>query len=139
MRYWLFPSNQKVFDLIGALHQFDFVDWHIPGNFKLEVGDFVFMYMSKPISQIVYKMQVIKTDMALSETEQMKPFWNAKYEPKGERWARLKCIESVPQNYTPLQSAFLFHNGVKSFQFPQLMKPETIEYVFSEFDKAKIE
>lgn len=39
MIYWLFPSNQKVFDLIGALHQFDYVDWHIPSNFKLEVGD----------------------------------------------------------------------------------------------------
>ena len=64
---------------------------------------------------------------------------NAKYEPKGERCARLKCIESVPQNYTPLQCYFLFHNGVKSFQFPQLMKPETVEFVFSEFDKAKIE
>lgn len=138
MRYWLFPSNQKVFDLIGALHQFDFVDWRIPGNYKLEVGDYVFMYLSKQLSQIIYKMQVIKTDMPLSETELMRPFWNDKYEPRGERWARLKCIETVPQNYTPLQRAFLYHNGVKTFLYPQLMKPETLEYVFSEFDKAKI-
>lgn len=137
MRYWLFPSNQKVFDLIGALHQFDFVDWHIPGNYKVAVGDFVFMYLSKPLSQIIYKMQVIKTDMPLSETDQMKPFWNTKYEPKDERWARLKCIEAVPQNYVPLQSAFLFHNGVKTFKFPQLMKPKTEDYVFAEFEKDK--
>lgn len=139
MRYWLFPSNQKVFDLIGALHKFDFVDWHIPGNYKVEVGDFVFMYLSKPLSQIVYKMQVVKTNMPLSEIEQMRSFWNAKYEPKAGRWARLKCIGAVPQNHVPLQSAFLFHNGVKTFQFPQLMKPETVEYVFAEFDKANID
>ena len=44
-------------------------------------------------------MQVVKTDMPLSETEQMKPFWNAKYESKGERWARLQCIESVTQKF----------------------------------------
>lgn len=136
MRYWLFPSNQQVFDLIGALHQFDFVDWHIPGKFKIEVGDYVFMYLTKPLSQIVYKMQVIKTDMTLSETDQMKPFWNSKYDPKGERWARLKCVESVPQGYVPLQCAFLLHNGVKTFQFPQIMKPETVKYVFDEFNKV---
>lgn len=139
MRYWLFPSNQKVFDLIGALHQFDFVDWHIPGSLKVEVDDFVFMYLAKPLSRIIYKMQVIKTDMPLSETNRMKPFWNAKYTPRGERWARLKCVGAVPQDCVALQSSFLIHNGVKTFRFPQLMKPETVEYEFAEFDKAQID
>ena len=52
MKYWIFPWRETIFDLSQCLEDNKFVDWRQKN--KLSVGDIVFIYATKPLSQIIY-------------------------------------------------------------------------------------
>lgn len=64
---WLVPANPKHYDVIHAFDKKDEIDWK-QGNGIL-VGDTVFMYAAAPISAILYKCKVTKTDISYDYSE----------------------------------------------------------------------
>ena len=51
MKKWIIPSNPKQYDAIGAFSKLPELSW--TQNLKhIEVGDFVYIYVSAPISTI---------------------------------------------------------------------------------------
>ena len=60
-RAWLVPANPKFFDIVGAFQKNDELTWKQSANYK--VGDIIFMYVGAPVSAVLYKCAVIKTDM----------------------------------------------------------------------------
>ena len=64
---WLIPANPKYYDVLHAFDKKDEIDWK-QGNGIL-VGDTVFMYAAAPISAILYKYKVTKTDIPYDYSE----------------------------------------------------------------------
>ena len=66
MNYWIIPANPNRYRLAEVLRDMQSVDWRQHNNF--EVGDIVFIYNSRPDSQILYKMEVIAVNLTADKT-----------------------------------------------------------------------
>ena len=60
-REWLIPSNLKYYDSVHAFDGTDEIGWKQGAGIK--TGDIVFMYIGAPVSAILYKCIVTKTDI----------------------------------------------------------------------------
>ena len=58
---WLIPSNPKYYDSVHAFDNTDEIRWKQGAGIK--TGDIVFMYIGLPVSAILYKCIVTKTDI----------------------------------------------------------------------------
>ena len=58
---WIIPSNPKYYDIQGAFEQSKEIDWKQGKGIKKD--DIVYMYVAAPISAILYKCRVTKTDI----------------------------------------------------------------------------
>lgn len=73
MNYWIIPANPKRYRLADVLRELPHVDWKQHNNFG--VGDIVFIYNSRPDSQILYKMEVIAVNLKTDETTADRQYW----------------------------------------------------------------
>lgn len=73
MNYWIIPANPKRYRLADVLHVHDIVDWRQHNNF--EIGDIVFIYNSRPDSQILYKMEVTAVNLPAEDTIVDRQYW----------------------------------------------------------------
>ena len=58
---WIIPSNPKYYDIVHAFDDTDEIDWKQGAGIK--EGDTIFMYVGAPVSAILYKCKVTKTDI----------------------------------------------------------------------------
>ena len=58
---WIIPANPKYYDIEAAFENSDEIDWKQGAGIK--AGDTVFMYVAAPVSAILYKCEVTKTDI----------------------------------------------------------------------------
>lgn len=58
---WIIPSNPKYYDIEAAFRASDEIDWKQGAGIKK--GDTVYMYVAAPVSAILYKCTVTKTDI----------------------------------------------------------------------------
>ena len=58
---WLVPANPKYYDVQAAFAQADEINWKQGKGIKS--GDTVFLYVAAPVSAILYKCRVTKTDI----------------------------------------------------------------------------
>ena len=76
MKHWIIPANPRTYKLDDALRDLNgIIDWRQYNNF--EIGDIVYIYCSKPISQIIYQMEVIATNITSKYTIADQEYWNA--------------------------------------------------------------
>lgn len=64
MNKWLFPCNVNLYDPIGAFAELHTIDWR--QSVKLEVGDEVFIYCSKPYQKVMFRTVVRKIEIPVS-------------------------------------------------------------------------
>ncbi len=58
---WIIPSNPKYYDIVHAFDDKDEIDWKQGAGIK--TGDTVYLYVGSPVSAILYKCKVTKTDI----------------------------------------------------------------------------
>lgn len=58
---WIVPANPKYYDIQQAFENANEIDWKQGSGIKK--GDTVFMYVAAPVSAILYKCKVTKTDI----------------------------------------------------------------------------
>lgn len=58
---WLIPANPKYYDVINCFNDKDIITWKQSNN--ILIGDIVFLYVGAPISSILYKCEVLKTNI----------------------------------------------------------------------------
>ena len=78
MNCWIIPANPNRYRLAEVLRDMQSVDWRQHNNF--EVGDIVFIYNSRPDSQILYKMEVIAVNLTADQTAADRQYWVNPYE-----------------------------------------------------------
>ena len=59
--YWLIPCNTSLYDPFGAFENLSTIDWR--QSCKLEIGDIVFIYCTRPYSKIMFMGKVLLTDI----------------------------------------------------------------------------
>jgi len=95
MASWIFPSNPKMYDTLGAFRTLPFVYWTQRLK-SIEIGDVVYIYLGAPISRIVYKCVVEAKDVPFSgEVLNDKEFWRNGYTFDGNSLTR-KYIKLRP-------------------------------------------
>lgn len=73
MNYWIIPANPNKYRLAKVLQDMQSVDWRQRNH--IQVGDIVYIYNSRPDSQILYKMEVIAVDLTSNETMADREYW----------------------------------------------------------------
>ncbi len=58
---WIIPANTKYYDVVSAFEAADEIDWKQGAGIKK--GDTVYMYVAAPVSAVLYKCLVTKTDI----------------------------------------------------------------------------
>ena len=83
---WIVPANPKYYDIEHAFDHAKEIDWK-QGN-GIRTGDTVYMYVASPVSAILYKCKVTKTDIpydyrdgSLTITALMKIRLQKRYKP----------------------------------------------------------
>lgn len=94
-RYWLIPANLKYFDVISAFQENRVIIWKQSN--KVRTGDIVFMYVGAPVSAILYKCLVLKTNILHSNKGK-----NAKWK-YSMRIKRLKVYPKDKFNFKKLK------------------------------------
>ena len=68
---WIIPCNPLIYNLQAAFTDGDEVYWR--QNAKYEVGDIVYIYLSKGVGSIRYKAVVVGTDIKINSEDD--PYW----------------------------------------------------------------
>ena len=114
MKYWIIPANPLRYNLADALKNLKgTIDWRQHNNF--EIGDIVYIYCSKPISQIIYKMEVIATNNTKEYTIADQEYWNTPSEFKtsliNNRFYRISLLNENDTEKLTLND--LLNHGLK--------------------------
>lgn len=116
MNYWIVPSNCSKFNLAKflSLHG-NIVDWKQFTHF--EVGDVVYIYCTKLLMRICYKMAVIAIDVPFSESLKDKSCWTDEVEFKNgvesNKYFRMKLISKTHSDM--LSMDWLHRQGVNGW------------------------
>ncbi|MBQ6264664.1 MAG: MmcQ/YjbR family DNA-binding protein [Clostridia bacterium] len=65
---WIIPANPKYYDIERAFDSETEIDWKQGAGIK--TGDTVFMYVGAPVSAVLFKCKVIKTDIPFEYTDE---------------------------------------------------------------------
>lgn len=63
---WIIPANPKYYDIENAFNNEDIIIWKQSNN--IAVGDTIYLYVAAPISAIIYKCEVVETDIPYEYT-----------------------------------------------------------------------
>lgn len=92
---WIIPSNPKYYDIEHAFEEAEIIDWKQGRGIK--AGDTVFMYVSAPVSAILFKCRVTETDIPFQYADEnltmnalMKIHLQKRYAPEEFTFDRLK-------------------------------------------------
>ena len=130
---WLIPSNPNVYDSISAFNSLDFVDWK--QNVNYQIGDIVYIYLTKPIQKIMIKAQVVDVDIPFIKTIDDKAFWTDENRyglSKEKHFARLKLVDFNENSILSLND--LLDYGLSTApQSPMRLKDNLLEYIEKNF------
>ena len=114
MKKWIIPCNPNYYDVFGAFNEFDKINWK--QSIDIQIGDTVYIYVSKPIRAIKFEAKVVKVDL---ETPTIKDrnyvIDGLRYENYG-RYMELQLVRKFGDNL--LSYDLLKKNGLKSVQGP---------------------
>lgn len=66
MNYWIFPCDVKQYDVHGAFQNFNKVQW-IQNIKRIEVGDIILIYITKPSASIELACEVVDSGIDSDE------------------------------------------------------------------------
>lgn len=140
MQYWIVPCNIGIYDIDSAISaNGGYCWWRQNDNFA--VGDVVFIYISKPVQAIRYRMEITAVNVA--ETERLMPEqrWVDKglyYETLGSNeLARFELREKYPDEEYPLSS--LKQHGLKNYpQSVRIIGKELLGFLLHKEDNDNL-
>ena len=134
MKYWILPSNNKLFKMEAALRANNgIIDWQTG---KMQVGDIVFMYKTLPDGCIKYMMEVVKTGFTRQEALDQRAFWVNKLQLDSSNgiYSRLKLIETLDGSKLTLQ-ALRMHGVNGKIQGKRTCPEETLAFIMQTIGK----
>ena len=71
-RTWIIPANPNVYDIISDFKKSDIMTWKHQSS--MELGDIIYIYMTKPMGYIKYKCQIIDINEDIMTIKLIKEF-----------------------------------------------------------------
>lgn len=131
--YWLFPWNPKEFYLDEYLEKFTEVDWK-QGKYKINIGDYVYIYCSKPEQRIRYYFQVTKINIPFEDSTNDQFYWGENHS-NGDVYCRMKLLETIKSDKLHLDT--LYRNGLTARpQGKQKINAKLLSYIQSCFSNT---
>ncbi len=125
---WLISSNPSQFNAIDAFKELGEVDWTNPSNNRINIGDIVYIYISKPIQKIAIKTIVIKSDIGEDELLANDEEYILSDSFTADNYFRLKLIQFIDNDL--LDSTHLLQNGLNAIPLgKQTIKSELLKYI----------
>ena len=69
---WIIPANPKVYDIVSDFKKSDIMTWKHQSS--MELGDIIYIYMTKPMGYIKYKCQIIDINDNIMTIKLIKEF-----------------------------------------------------------------
>lgn len=130
MQKWIIPSNPSIYDSAASFEKNGFVDWRQNKN-KYEIGDIIYLYISRTAKKVMFKGIVEKVDIPSSEVTHDKEFWtdldeyNNQYDGK---YCRIKLLEQTDRDELSYDS--LKNKGLTgTIQSPRKLDDNLAEYI----------
>ncbi len=147
---WLLPSSRKRFDLEACFAEFGEVFWRITNNFKrISKGDRGYVYSSDPDKAILYRFDVIESQIPYSEVvDRDDKFSKGKGESNKEFAENGGLFVLIRANGTVKDKRFslpiLLKNGLKgapqgAIRISQDEYKPLLDFVDSNFDKIPMD
>lgn len=86
-KIWLVPSNYKYYNVIEAFRENEIIHWK-QGNDNMRAGDLLFLYVGVPFSAILYRCEILETDI---------PFEGESGNVTIKKLIRIKKLEEYPE------------------------------------------
>lgn len=128
--YWFVPTKWTYYNIMASIKDNDgMADWSMPGK-HFEIGDIVFIYLTKPYQCIRYKMEVIEKAIPKSKTLQRPEYSDdpVKFMEGDKAYFRFKLIEEYPDNKFPL-SELRKHGLAMPRQIMHIKKEELTHFL----------
>lgn len=122
---WVIPCNPKYYDIVGAFEKLDTIEWN--QTHKANIGDTVYLYIGGDYKSIMYKCEVIATDLIGNRSNEDYEFYKDMDKQPNATYMRIKLIEKYPQNRFPL--AELKEKGLTSVQGRSKATPQLLKYL----------
>lgn len=126
---WIISANMKTYDVLSAFNDNTYVDWR--QNTNIEIGDIVYIYVSRPYKRVMFKTVVQEVELAFEETIEDKKYWTNQTEyddSKAAKYMRLKLVQKIDNELLSLER--LLQVGLKAApQRASRLKPETLKYI----------
>ena len=132
MNYWIIPASPNRYRLAEVLRDMHSVDWRQHNNF--EVGDIIYIYSSRPNSQILYKMEVVAVNLTADQTVADRHYWENPSEfDNSVRHNRFFRMIPLAENHTSqLKFADLLEHGLNgSPQGALKVKEPLLSYIIA--------
>jgi 5-methylcytosine-specific restriction protein B len=135
--YWLIPNNPEVYNAIKAFEELNEIDWGNAQNNKINLGDIVYIYSSKPIQAITVKAEVTKTyydqNELLNNDQEYGNFDNFE---KPKTYFRLKLLSFTNRELLSLENLQL--NGLSGkIQGKRTITSKLLEYILKNENKME--
>lgn len=132
INYWLVPNNPTKYDAIKAFEELNIIDWGNGADNKIEIGDIIYVYSSKPIQAITLKAKVIEINIdeknLLNNDKSYNNFNNSNNIDIEKKYFRLKLLNFTNKENLTLDK--LKNNGLKSPpQGKQKLKDKILKYI----------
>lgn len=120
---WIIPCNPCYYDVVSAFEHLDVIEWNQTNN--MTVGDTVYIYVTGEYKAILYKCEVVATNLHGNRSTEDDPYHLDMKKNPNARYMKLKRIEKYPADRYPLKD--LLANGLtnvrgRSKATMQLMK-----------------
>ena len=120
---WIIPCNPCYYDVVSAFEHLDVIEWNQTNN--MTVGDTVYIYVTGEYKAILYKCEVVATNLHGNRSTEDDPYHLDMKKDPNARYMKLKRIEKYPADRYPLKD--LLANGLtnvrgRSKATMQLMK-----------------
>lgn len=122
--FWFVPCNVKLFDVVEHLKENDKLT--VKQGRKVAAGDYVYLYVGKPYSRILYRCIVKEAGVHtgdLAESEKYAISKGARPTP----YMRL-CVD-IRFDELKLSYSDLLENGMGTVQAQQAMPKKTVAYI----------
>lgn len=131
---WMISANKKTYDYASAFATYNTIEW--TQSAKIDIGDTVYIYCSKPEQKLMYKCAVLNCDLSFNDRLiDDSVFWKdqTKYEEaKEKKFMRLKLIKHVDTEMLNIEH--LQKNGLKYVVLgPRTVSSDLVDYIETYF------
>ena len=128
---WVIPCNPKYYDIVAAFDKLDVIEWNQSTN--TTVGDTVYIYVGEKYKSIMFKCEVIASDLYGDRTTDDYPYYKDLSKDPDARYMKLKLVEKYPVGQYPLKD--LKENGLTSVQGRSKATVQLMKYLETEGER----